>query len=485
MKAFCSFILAAAVSAVISPVSSEAALPKLKKSVTWENICNHPAPLPVLGELVPVHSEIGMASWWSVGCETLDRDYSIFDNYKQYVGQTGVGYARVQSGWAKCEPEKGKYNFEWLDNIIDGLIEQGVKPWVCLCYGNPAYSDDGLNLNAKIFPEGPVMDGWDRYVTAVVKRYKGKVTMYEVWNEPDGGSRGESYDDYAVLFQHTAKAIRKVDKQVKIAGLGVCSPEKEYIRKSLKKMKELGCLEMMDYLTYHAYWPIPEYIRPSVEELRADIKKYTDKEIGLLQGETGCPGQLEYGHAMHSIEWNEYSQVKWDLRQMANHFGMGVPYSVFTMVDLNYGWMIQSFGLVRMNLNHIPQYLRPKFYGVQHMTSVFTRELEPCEGIKVIHQSGRDIACVGVQKGGKKIGVMLWYCDERPSGSLERDLQNITLEGITFERPVYVDLVTGKVQDLAGCIARGGNARDVVKLSQLPLWDAPVLLINRNAINFK
>lgn len=50
-----------------------------------------------------------------MGCETLDRDYSIFDNYKQYVGETGVGYARLQSGWAKSEPEKGKYNFEWLD----------------------------------------------------------------------------------------------------------------------------------------------------------------------------------------------------------------------------------------------------------------------------------------------------------------------------------------------------------------------------------
>ena len=41
------------------PVSAQ----KLKKSVTWENLKNHPAPIPVLGELVPVHSEIGMESW--------------------------------------------------------------------------------------------------------------------------------------------------------------------------------------------------------------------------------------------------------------------------------------------------------------------------------------------------------------------------------------------------------------------------------------
>lgn len=86
--------------------SASAGLPKLKKSITWEKLKTHPAPLPVLGHITPVPSEIGRDSWWSVGCETLDRDFTNFDNYKQYVGLTGVGYARIQSGWAKCEPVK-------------------------------------------------------------------------------------------------------------------------------------------------------------------------------------------------------------------------------------------------------------------------------------------------------------------------------------------------------------------------------------------
>ena len=40
---------------------------------------------------------------WSVGCETLDRDYADFSKYKEHLGALGVGYARIQSGWAKCE----------------------------------------------------------------------------------------------------------------------------------------------------------------------------------------------------------------------------------------------------------------------------------------------------------------------------------------------------------------------------------------------
>lgn len=61
----------------------------LKKSVTWEKIRRYPAPLPVLGTLEPVKSDLSKPSWWSVGSETLDRDYAKFDNYVQYMGETG------------------------------------------------------------------------------------------------------------------------------------------------------------------------------------------------------------------------------------------------------------------------------------------------------------------------------------------------------------------------------------------------------------
>ena len=38
----------------------------LKKSVTWEKIRRYPAPLPVLGTLEPVKSDLSKPSWWSV-----------------------------------------------------------------------------------------------------------------------------------------------------------------------------------------------------------------------------------------------------------------------------------------------------------------------------------------------------------------------------------------------------------------------------------
>ncbi len=226
---------------------------ELKKSVTWNKFREHPAPLPVLGTLVTTPSSLDRPSFWSVGCETMDRDYALFEKFHQYVGETGVGYARLQSGWAKTEKKKGKYDFAWLDAHVDGLLAQNIHPWICLCYGNPVYSAHGTDLGAKLFPQGPVMDAWVRYVKACVKRYKDKVTMWEVWNEPDGSHMLDSYPEYAELFLNTAKAIREVDPNAKIAAIGACTPDRKYIRQVMEIVRKAGRLDLVNYVTYHAY----------------------------------------------------------------------------------------------------------------------------------------------------------------------------------------------------------------------------------------
>ena len=89
---------------------------QLRVSGTWQNLKAHPAPLLIVGELATKQSDMDKQSFWSVGSETLDRDYADFEQYRQYMKETGVGYARLQSGWAKTEQEKGKYDFSWIED---------------------------------------------------------------------------------------------------------------------------------------------------------------------------------------------------------------------------------------------------------------------------------------------------------------------------------------------------------------------------------
>lgn len=455
----------------------------LKKSVTYERLQRHDATLPVIGQIQPVESSLDRPSLWSVGCETLDRDYAVFDSFKQYIGETGVGYSRIQSGWNKVERELGKYDFGWLDNIVDGLLDEGVRPWMCLCWGNLNYIDNIRDLYAFVNNE-QAMKAWEKYVKTTVRRYKDKVSMWEVWNEPDFRTR-QYTSEYAVFFVRTAKAVKEADPKAKVAIFALSDLDKPYVVPVLDKVKELDGLKYIDFATYHAYFDNPDLSADHVLRFRETIHSYKpDAEV--LQGESGCPGQLEYGHAMCFREWTEVSQAKWEARHMLTQWGTDAPSSVFTMVDLRYANMLQSFGLIRMNLLSEPQYKRPKFYVVQNIASLVTPEWNASDKVRITWSSaGRKVTVKGVEKDGKVIGYFLWFGGRVPDDSTEREFVDLVIEGAVLEKPVYVDMLTGKVHSMGQCLSRGAAIGDELRISGLPLWDAPVLIMNRNELNIE
>ena len=100
-----------------------------------------------IGRIKPRHAEEIQSSNWSVGAETMDRDYTIYKNWKDYLGPLGVKKARIQGGWAKTEKQKSVYDFTWLDEIIFDMNDQGVEPWMCLCYGHSLYADGANHIS--------------------------------------------------------------------------------------------------------------------------------------------------------------------------------------------------------------------------------------------------------------------------------------------------------------------------------------------------
>ena len=168
---------------------------------------------------------------------------------------------------------------------------------------------------------------------------------------------------------------------------------------------------------------------------------------------------------------------------MLVNFSLGIPASVFTMVDLDYGWMQQSFGLIRTNGKGVPVYKRPKFHGVQHVTSVMTADMKPVMPISISKASTNDkITSFGIEKNGKTIGYMLWFSGDRPDNDIDRELVDLTIDGAVLEDPVYVDMVSGYVHDMSrNCV----QSEDGLKLTGLPMWDAPVLIIEREQVNYK
>ena len=105
--------------------------------------------LPIIGTVKSRNANEIESSNWLIGCETLDRDYADYDQYKEYIAPLGIKRIRMQAGWAKTEKVKGEYDWVWLDHIVNDAVSRGLKPWLQTSYGNSLYRNGGgANLGA-------------------------------------------------------------------------------------------------------------------------------------------------------------------------------------------------------------------------------------------------------------------------------------------------------------------------------------------------
>ena len=470
-KLICSILIAL----TLCPAALGQTKGKTYRCITWKKFKDSGPELKQIGWMATRHANEIKSSDWSIGCETLDRDQAKFSVYKDYVGELGAKHGRLQSGWAKCEKQKGVYEFAWLDEGVYGLNEQGVKPWMCLCYGNPIYKSTvqlGSTLGPIVHSE-EAMAAWLKYVEATVLRYRDVINEWEIWNEPFGQGK-----DYAIMVLATAELIKKIQPNAVVLVTAIRDSDR---RDVLDALKNANKLDLVDYWVYHPYTQNPDTTYPTVEKMQKELAAVSPK-YRVYQGEVGCPSILEWTHALAYYPWTEYSQPKWNLRRMAGDRVRSIPSSVFTMIDLKYPNMLQSFGLIRSNLLLQFIYKRPTYYAVQHMMSFFDDAVKPVGLLDCESQSPRQITVAGFEKAGTSV-ALLWYSDQIPSDDLAWDNVDLTIQGATFQDPVYVEMITGKVYELDRSAWKSDAGNTAFKA--LPIWDSPMMLVERAQVELK
>ena len=442
---------------------------------------------------------------WTLGCETIERGYADFWQYADYIAPLGIKTIRIQTGWARCEPEKGRFDFEWLDKIVDFARSKGVNVLLETSYGNPIYPGaGGWDLGAGFPTSEEGLAAWDRWVETLATHYKGRVRDWAMWNEPDirnpalpGHEVAKTPQDIAVFNVRTAKIIRKVIPDSRIAGLSLATVRAEFFEDCLKTMGE--DVRLFDWFIYHGYAVAPESSYDSVEKLKAVLKKY-HPAAKMRQGENGCPSELATRFAMSGVAWSEYSQAKWDMRRMLGDLGHDVESSVFTICDFNHvGREINRKGLLRANAGKKVLAVKRAYYAVQNVVSVFdsnvTRIAEPAitnVDISVAYYEYRN-------RSGLPI-YAFWSCGRperqnssanprerryvtvylRPEDSFETRPTVFTVKGQPMKDPVWVDLLTGRIYAYPK-----GNMREAdgeTFYIDVPVYDSPCLLTERAAL---
>jgi xylan 1,4-beta-xylosidase len=121
------------------------------------------------------------------------------------------------------------YNFSYVDQIYDGLLAEGVRPFVEISF-TPKKMASRLDYHAfwyKQIVSPPNYVKWDGLITAfaqhLIERYgvdEVSKWYFEVWNEPniDFWTGRPAQQTYFELYDHTARALKAVNQKIRVGG---------------------------------------------------------------------------------------------------------------------------------------------------------------------------------------------------------------------------------------------------------------------------
>lgn len=437
-------------------------------------------PFKNIGKIRPRSSYEIEGSAFTLGCEVLDRDFTDYDEYKEYLVPLGIKNIRLQGGWAKTEKVAGVYDFSWLDHIIDDAVSRGLNVLLETDYGNPAYPGGGGHDLAGGFPDSEIaLNAWDRWVEMMARRYVGKVRDWAMWNEPDIGAN-KTIEQIVDFNIRTMKIIRSIIPDARIGGLSLASSGVT-VDQYLALLQEKGELDSFDWIIYHGYEFNPDRAYDNGELLKKNLMRRSSK-VKLRQGENGCPSEKTSKFALSQYAWSEVSQAKWDLRRFLGDVGNGVETSIFTICDFNHiGREINRKGLLRAEADRKVVCKKLVYYAIQHMTSIFDNSLLPVSSDRAAAFTKHTCALFPfVNAAGKGNILAYWDRSDIPDDGLIPEAADIAFREFNFTEPVLVELISGKVYEIPA--ENISHAGEYMFFKEMPFIDSPILIAEKSLL---
>jgi hypothetical protein len=186
--------------------------------------------------------------------------------YEKAFSQIPFGTFRTwDSGavWPLIEPEKGKWNWDLLDNFVRLARENNIKLIFTLGMTPKwaAKNPDAPNPYGGNTSSSPPRDlaDWENFIRKVAERnetvYGGAIRYWEVWNEPDNTQPGYLFYtgtiEELVGMARTAHSILKsVNSDNMIISPGITQIGQKWLDQFLKS----GGVKYVDIITFHYYW---------------------------------------------------------------------------------------------------------------------------------------------------------------------------------------------------------------------------------------
>ena len=408
-----------------------------------------------------------------------------------YLAAAGFKRARLNFAWRKMEKQKGIYDFSEADRLVDALMEAGIRPWFYGGYGNELYYGkvEVQNKLLSSFWDAPsyhgteAVEGWNNFVRALAQHFKGRIELYEIWNEldyrwnKDGLAAHKTIGvtqaahDFTAFFRKTSEIIKEVDPAARTCiSLGSLTSRWSY------GLSRAGLPDVLDMWTYHNYGRSPEEdVRTSLARMRALFRRADGSLPDLAMGESGR-GAGPAPTARLSTR-TEYGQAKFVARRFFFDISMGARFAnIFNVGSKNYG-------LFKLE-NQKP---RLAYYVVRSLATIFDG-LEPAPDMLITFKPRSSqtmesqLPWAAVERHAfrrKGVPLFAWWQPEH------LDMEGNTLYGKlvvqpgcdksdNLPNPILIDPIRRTVWDVKGAVWSGTLGEDIISL--VPAANYPYIL---------
>lgn len=195
---------------------------------------------------------------FSICSHSLRYRFPEIEKEIELMALCGAKHTRNGFSWPDIQPRKGVFNWDRADHFLNLLRKKNLELQTAFIWAPSwAVAEKDRNSRRKGLP-CPDFTAYREYVSALVRRFKGRIRFYEVWNEPDIADFRTSFDDYTQLQKIVYEEVKKIDPNafVMAGGFGNINslPLQEYVFTHAP--------DTCDIIAYHEHGPFAHYTGP-------------------------------------------------------------------------------------------------------------------------------------------------------------------------------------------------------------------------------
>lgn len=347
----------------------------------------------------------------------------------------------------KDEKKEGEpiYSFFNIDQIFDFLLSIDIRPFIELSFMPTAISsgtDTVFSYKGNIDPPKDY-NAWatliSKLLNHLIERYgmdEVRKWYFEVWNEPNLESfwKGKQ-EDYFKLYQCTAKAIKNVDKDLKVGGPATAKNEwiTEFI--SFCEKNEVPC----DFISTHHY-PADAFDK----EKSSSVDKLAKIERNALQEQEKKVKDQISNKPLYYTEWSSSSDQYDELHDQP-YTAAFVIKTIFEANGLVDGFSYWTFSdiFAENHLSSIP------FHGGFGLLNIYNVPKAAYRAFEMLHNLGNEL----FNKEGSHPTVDTWVIQKQdcinvvitnwaqPKHDIKTESVKITLKNINLPQSIFIERI--------------------------------------------